>query len=395
MQPLSVETAKQVIRGLDAICQVRPTAELLKDLSACYFTLGDVEKSLPLAEAAWRKNKQADIGMNLALVLKELGRHKESTQVVEQAYWLDPGDMYVRMGYGEALLKAGLWKQAWSIYDNCRPSQQGAAHHLLLPRAVQEWNGEPLPDGHELLVINEGGAGDRLSYPRWLPELDKKGVNWKFYPYAELFSFFERVFPREKLVADGEQINATHWCTAFSLPAKLDIGPHEVPDPLPITAKPESVEKYKMTRIGLPIVGLCYAAREDHQGGRKFRSLSEGQAMRLVCMTGDKIQWVNLQHGENLPYPVSNLPFHTWDDTAGLIANLDAVVTVDTSILHLAGAMGKPVACLLAGNSCWKYLRTGKKLKWYPSATFYRNETRGFEGAISELISAIRNGSAW
>jgi len=91
-----------------------------------------------------------------------------------------------------------------------------------LPQNVQEWMGEKLPEGHVLLVINEGGTGDRISYARWLPELTKLGINWRFYPYGELFPFFERIFLGEKLVADGQdmQPNPTHWCTTFSLPAK-------------------------------------------------------------------------------------------------------------------------------------------------------------------------------
>jgi tetratricopeptide (TPR) repeat protein len=395
MIPLPQEHAARRVAELEALCQARPTSTMLGDLAGCYFTIGETEKALPLAEAAWAKNRHHLIGMNLALILKDLGRHDEAFQAVQEAYWINSDDSYIKLGYGEALLKAGFWKQAWPIYDNARLTQQGAAHHLLLPRTVKEWNGETLADGDELLVINEGGTGDRLSYARWLPELSKRGIRWKFYPYDEVFSFFERIFPRENLTKDGEQNNPTHWCTTFSLPAKLDVCPNEVPPPLSFTALPEAVEKYKMSRVGLPIVGLCYDAKEDHQGGRKFRSLTEGQAMRLVCMTADKVQWVSLQHGKPMPFPVSNIPFQTWEDTAGLITNLDAVVTVDTAVMHLAGGLNKPMAVLLAGNSCWKFLRKGKKLPLYPSATFYRNPGRGFEDAITELISALRNGSAF
>ena len=119
--------------------------------------------------------------------------------------------------------------------------------------------------------------------------------------------------------------------------------------------------------------------------------------MRLVCMTGDRIHWVSLQHGKTMPYPVMNLPAiaegkATWEDTAGLIRNLDAVVSVDTSIMHLAGAMRKPLYVPLSGNSCWKFLKTGTKCVWYPTARLIRNQGRGFENAVDQLIGAIRNG---
>jgi hypothetical protein len=386
------------IPELEQVCKLRPTSTMYANLAACYFTVDQPERALPLAQMAWEKNKRSDIGMNLALILKDLGRHDESFHVLEEAYWLNPDDFYIRLGYGEALLKAGHWKQAWPIYDNARPTQAGAAHDLRLPSGVREWNGGPLPEGHVLLVINEGGSGDRLSYARWLPELTKRGINWVFYPYDALYSFFARIFPAEKIIKDGTDIlpAPTHWTTTFALPTKLNIGPNEVPPPLPFTALPEKIEKYKMSRPDdKPIVGICYAAAEAFQGDRKVRSLSEGQAMRLVCMTGADAHWINLQFEKPMPYPVTNLNFKTWEDTAGLIMNLDAVVTVDTGVMHLAGSLGKPMAVILSGNSCWKFLRKGKKLPMYPTATFYRNEGRGMEEAVTELTAAIRAGTAW
>lgn len=398
MDVMSKDYARQRIPELEAICNARPTPMLVADLAGCYFTNDQPEKALPLAQRVAMVRKDPGVLMNLALILKDLGRHEESFKAVQEAYWLNSDDFYIRLGYSEALLKAGFWKQAWPLYDNARPTQFGAACDLRLPHSVKEWDGNELPEGHTLLVINEGGTGDRLSYARWLPELTKRGINWKFYPYGALFSFFERIFPRDRLIADGENLapDPTHWATTFSLPAKLNIGPSEVPPPLQFKASEESIEKYKLSRPdGLPIVGLCYEAAEAFQGGRRVRSMSEGQALRLVCQTGDKVHWISLQHDKTMPYPVSNVPFKTWEDTAGLMHNLDAVVTVDTGVMHLAGGLNKPMAVPLSGNSCWKFLKKGKKLNLYPSATFYRNEGRGFEEAINELVAAIRNGSAW
>lgn len=396
MEVMQRSYAEQRVKELESICEVRPNSLLLADLAACYFTLDQPERALPLAQQAWEKNRNSGIGMNLGLILKDLGKHDESLKVLEETYALNSDDFYVRLGYSEGLLKAGFWKQAWPLYDNARPTQQGAALDLRLPRSVREWNGEKLPDGHTLLVINEGGTGDRISYARWLPELTKRGINWKFYPYTELFPFFARVLPADRLVADGTEAVPTHWTTSFALPAKLNASPTEVPPPLKLVATEENIVKYRMARPdNLPVIGICYEAAEKFQGDRKVRSMSEGQALRLVCMTGDRAHWVNLQHGKPMPHPVVNIPFQTWEDTAGLIMNLDAVVTVDTGVMHLAGALGKPMAVPLSGNSCWKFLRKGSKLNLYPTATFYRNPGRGFEDAISQLISAIRAGNAW
>lgn len=391
MVPLEKSEARSRIKELEAMCATRPSSLMVADLAACYFTNDDPARALPLALMAWEKNRHAGIGMNLALILKDLGRHDEALKIMEEAFIINSDDPYLQLGYAEGMLKAGHWKAAWPLYDNARPTQQGAALELKLPAAVREWSGGPLPPSATLLVINEGGIGDRISYARYLPLLTRLGINWKFYPYAELFPFFERIFGRDKLIADGDHMNPTHWTTTFSLPAKLNVGPTEVPTPLPLWATEDKVEKYAFLHdVPKPKIGICYKAAELFQGGRTVRSLSEGQAMRLVVMTAGLVNWVSLQFGERMPFPVANVAIDDWQDTAGLISNLDAVVTVDTGVMHLAGALGAKMHVLLAGNSCWKFLRSGKKLNLYPRATFHRNPDHGFETAINSVIESIR-----
>lgn len=395
MPVMSVEYAQKRIKELHKEAEIKLLDPMsMADLGGCYFTLGMVSESLMLTKRASEIKKDSGILMNLGLVHKDLGQHVESLRCIEEAYWLNPDDMYIRLGYAEALLRAGFWKQAWNIYQNARPTQQGAHDDLALPTQVKEWKcGEQLSSTDKLIIINEGGTGDRLSYARWLPELTKRGIDWVFYPYSELFPFFERLFPREKLLKDGDNITATHWTTTFALPAALNVSPTEIPEPLPFTALPEKIEKYKITKTdNLPVVGICYQAAEMFQGGRRVRSMSEGQAMRLVSMTGDIVHWISLQFGTKMPYPVANFQLENWEDTAGLLANLDGVLTVDTGVMHLAGAMRKPIATVLSGNSCWKFLVKGKQCPWYPTAKLFRNETEGVENSINQVITEIRAG---
>lgn len=394
MDVMSKEYATRRIPELEQLWETRRSPAALADLAGCYFTLDQPERAISLIEHVWETHKDPSVAMNMAVILKDLARHEESFRVIEQAYWQNPDDFYIRLGYSEAMLRAGFWKQAWPTYDNARPTQQAAAADLRIPASCIEWKSEPLPKDHLLLVINEGGAGDRMSYARWLPKLTEWGINWIFFPYAELFSMFEKILPRERLVKDGDDIEPTHWTTTFALPARFNVGPNEIPPPLDFTAAAdkEHIDKYKIPRPdNLPVFGICYDAAEKYQGDRKVRSLSEGQAMRLVCMTGNSAHWVNLQHGRPMPFPVSNIPFETWEDTAGLIHNLDAVVSVDTSVMHLAGAMRKPLATILSGNSCWKFLSKGSQCKWYPTSTLFRNHNvRGMENSVNDLIVAIR-----
>ena len=241
-----IETAKNMLPELQELLRTRPDVKTLANLAACYYTLGQPEKAYPYAKKAFEMVPNGQLGVNFGIILKNLGLHDQSLLSVQEAYLYSPDDYYARMAYGEGLLRAGLWKQAWPYYDNARPTQQGAAAHVGLPHEVKEWNGEPLPEGHNLLVINEGGMGDRFNYARWLPVLTNMGINWKFYPYDDTYSFYERIFPKEKLIHDGEEMepSPTHWTTPFSIPAKLGVTPLEIPQPLRYTALPEKIEKF-------------------------------------------------------------------------------------------------------------------------------------------------------
>jgi len=151
------------------------------------------------------------------------------------------------------------------------------------------------------------------------------------------------------------------------------------------------IGKYKFDRLNpIPLVGFCYQAAEMHQGGRRVRSLSEGQAVRAIVQTADRVQYISLNHSCPLPYPVITTPFASWEETAGLIHNLDAVVTVDTSILWLASAMRKPVALLASGNSDWKILRKSNKFLWGDNVRIFQNEGHGLENAIDQYVAALR-----
>ena len=393
MESMSVAQSKQEIRGYESLVSTRPTPENIGNLAARYFTVDETEKAYPLARWAFESDPtNLFLGINLAMILKDLGRHEESADVIYRVYHEHPEDFYARLAYAEALLKAGFWSKAWPIYDNARPTQQGAAQSIAIPLGVREWQDEIIQPGEKLLIINEGGTGDRFTYPRWIHKLTEMGIDWYFYCHEELYSIYARIFPKERLIKEGTDVVMNYWTTAFALPARLNATPNTVPEPLLITPDPEIRKNLVINtpKDGIPTVGICWSAAERFQGDRKIRSLTEGQMMRLVTSTAYRVRWVSLQFGVKAPYPISNLPINSWEETIAIIDQLDGVVTVDTGVMHLAGAMRKPMSVLLSGNSCWKFLKTGEKCVFFPTAKLYRNEGYGFDNAIDKLVADIR-----
>lgn len=411
---MTMQAAREQVRGLEEAMRVAPRSDLCAQLAGCYAMLGQRANAVRLYEAAWETFRTPEVAMSFASTLRELGRQDEAARFTEYAYCTMPESAYARLMHGETLLRAGLWKQAWALYDTGRPTKRGERLRLGLPGHCREWDGRALRQDEFLFVLMEGGAGDRLNYARWLAVLGDRAPYWKVYCYEAQAGFFLRWLGRARVVLDGEPMpefetaTRTWWTTVFALPANFAVGPNDVPqwgDLQWLVASGELKEKYKCERPadGLPLVGLCWEAGEaspiGDPEGLKVRSLTDAQAMRLVCATADRVHWVGVQHGKKLGWPADSFEFETWEDTAGLLENLDALLTVDTGTLHLAGALRKPLGILLGSNSDWKFLAKGK-CPFYRSAQLYRNGPPrdsgqaggGFENAVNLAIAAIRSG---
>ena len=401
---LSVENAKKSLKKLEATNALRPNAHNALNLACVYFTLGEGAKALHAAnqvcETIEPLNGQippqlkATVFFNRGMFLRGFGRFEEAQKDIELAWSLDKTSAYIGMAQAEEHLRNGEWADGWKLHNRVRGTCDGAALACGLSESCQFWDGLEHPA--HLLVINEGGAGDRINYTRWLPELTKRNINWSFFCFDELKPFYDRLpwIGPERTIGESDKTEfsppPSHWTTTFALAGPLGITPATIPAyPTPYTPPPNDFQLKK--HDDLPVIGLCWNANELFQGGLKVRSLTEGQAMRLVCMTADKIHWVNVQHGHKMPYPVQNFPFHSWEDTSILLNQLDGLATVDCGTLWLSLAMEKQTAVVLTSSEDWKFSSNrGKCAKLYhngPSETVFDAEK-----AIDQLVADIRSG---
>jgi len=395
--PMTVEQAKASVRRLEEICAIRPTVANLINLANCYFILGDLEAALPIIETAFQKDPHNIIvAVNMGIMWRDFGNHEGADKIFEMAYKeLDPDDQLAKLGYSESLLRRGRWEEAWPIYNSCRASKEEVAVEAGIPLHVKEWDGKKTV--RKLAVIDEGGIGDSITYSRYLHKLTELGIDWVYLPFPELRGFYERAswIGQRRLVTTGVNMNVSHWTTTQSLPGNLNSTPSTVPGyPEPLKALSEFVRKHKMGQMKTkPVLGLVWSGAELRNGGRKIHSMTEGQAMRLVCKTDHLVDWVNLQHDViRMPDPVINRKFSSWEELAGLIVNMDAVVSVETGPMCMAHALGKELLIVLSANSDWKFLESGES-PFYPGARIFRNSGvgGGIEKAIDQTIEHILN----
>jgi tetratricopeptide (TPR) repeat protein len=334
------------------------------------------------AEAAYRalisREEHADALCNLGLILKDRGEFAEAEALLKRAVVAAPqsrtpvynlGNLYqqtrrleeavpcfrtaialgaggpARLNLGNTLLALGQFDEGWAMYDERPEHANSQAHKLGFP----EWKGEPLAD-KRLFIWPEQGFGDQILAARFIPLLEAAHVTFVCSPeLAELFAQLPAtIIPRR---GDIPVEPHDYWTIPLCLPRWV----RRIPREPYLTAAPRDAGG----RIGIAWKGN---ARPD-----PLRSLDDAAAARLRSLPGA----VSL-HPEDSGA-------RSFNETAQLIAGLDEVITIDTSVAHLAGALGKPTTVLLHHHSSdwrWRADENGQSF-WYPNARVVRQPTPG------------------
>lgn len=275
---------------------------------------------------------------------------------------LIPDHPDVRYELARALIAQGKFAEGWPLFEDRATRRSTAAQGLPFP----EWRGEPLA-GKRLLVWREQGFGDQIQMARFLPALGADSIVYAGLPPLD------RLFRQLPLdyVAVGPGVNSLpacdYWTLPFSLPARVGLTPEAMPSAAYLQGSPRAVGGR---------IGLAWQGNPLPDPGR---SLSSEAAARLLARPGV----MSLQ-----PEDSGAADFQ---DTADLIAGLDLVISVDTSVAHLAGAMGKPVWLLLpATREDFRWMTGGAASPWYPTMRIFRQPRPGdWNALVDEVLGSL------
>lgn len=314
------------------------------------------------AEALYRRNAawkpQWTLG-NLGVILRTTGRLEEAEAVLRAALAAEPTQATVRHTLGMTLLQEGKWAEGWALYEARRELLP-----LPAPPPLPEWRGESLA-GKRLLVVGEQGLGDQIMLSRFLPLIEADEVALACSrPLVRLLSALPvKVFNPETW--DG--VAADCWTYMASVPRWLELGPQDAPAPfLPCPPRPSA-------GTGLMLQG------EPSNTANLYR-LPGPAVAEAIRGLGD---FVDLS-----PEATGAADFA---QTAAIVAGLERVVTVDTSVAHLAGAMGKPCWVLASRPMMDWYLNwSGEGCVWYPSYRILRQPSPGdWAGVVARLAAML------
>ncbi len=382
---------------------------------------GDIAAAIPHIRRAVELDPVPALGWaNLGMLLKIEGQFQAALDAYAEALRRAPDDPRIRVNRVVALLQAGRFAEAWPDHD-WRFDLAGAAF-LPRDRRLPALTGGPDLAGKTVLVTHEAGFGDTLQFCRYVPLLARRGARVVLSVPAGLQRLLRGLAGVAELVPTGAPLPEFDWhCPMMSLPAVFGTTLETIPAIVPyLSADPALVEAWRarLPDGGALRVGLVWAgqARPWLPGfatvdGR--RSMDPALLAPFGSVAG--VRFVSLQAyapgvmagagrpptafgdtGVDPDRAEATQPLALHDpmpdvtdfaDTAAIIANLDLVIGVDTSVIHLAGALGKPVYLLDRYDNCWRWLSGREDSPWYPTLRVFRQTRIGEWGPVVDAAA--------
>ena len=335
---------------------------------------------------------QAPALLSLGSLLASHGRIAESIRVLRRALHIAPGLPALHTALSQPLLASGDYAAGWQEYE----WRRHVANFPLLPGP--EWRGEPI-EGRTILVHTEQGLGDCLMLARYLPLLAQRAGRVVLACERPLMRLL-RDLPGLASVAEVRQPSLPDhdcWVLLGSLPMLFGTRPDSIPSPGGYLTAPaaRSAAWAKLLPPGRKI-GLVWGGNPD-QPEDKRRSMSFQTLLPLLDVPG--VTFVSLQVGKRrseLAGHKSVIDVADWltdfAETAAVIDNLDLVITVCTSVAHLAGALGAPTWVMLSRAPDWRWMLGREDSPWYASARLFRQERAGdWDPVIAQVAAALRS----
>lgn len=380
------------------------------DYAKAYNNLGNALAHLGRMEEAQTAYRVAqalapaaeEILLNTGTLAARCGLDGEAEAHCRRALGVNPAFPEAHTELGMLLLAQGKMRDGFAEYEwRCRERVwQDQAPRL----PGRPWNGEPLA-GRTLLLHAEQGFGDTIQFCRFAPQLRQRGARVLLLCPKPLLRLMGSLHGIDGIVSDGDPSPAADFTLPLlSVPRALGVTletipanvPYLSPDPAAAEAWNRRLRSHDGLKVGLVWAGA--ARRHDIAASLvdRRRSLDLTQLHPLAGLAG--VRFFSLQMGEaaeqSAAWPkASDLIDVTGEltdfaDTAALVANLDLIISVDTAVAHLAGALDRPVWLLSRFDGCWRWLRDRTDSPWYPSLRIFRQQKPGDWAPVIRRITA-------
>lgn len=404
-----LDRLEEAVASFDQALAARPAyaaahvnrGNALKNLGRTALALASYERALELDPT------DAEIHCNRGTLLYEDIQPEAAVASFERALALRPDFAGAFQNRGYAFLLAGNFAAGWADHEwrwqNYAAPLARSRRNFVQPL----WLGEHALAHKRILLHAEQGLGDTLQFCRYARLVADRGAAVILEVPAALAALLRNLAGVTQLVAAGDELPPFDLhCPLMSLPLAFGTTVSTIPAPVPYLQADPGKQRFWQQRLGEHRrlrVGLVWSGgfRPDQPelwyiNRRRNISLSE-----LALLRHPDIEFYSLQKGEPAESELAQLIAANWDgphlhdftaefrdfaDTAALLANLDLLVSVDTSVAHLAGALGKPVWVMNRFDTCWRWLLKRTDSPWYPSARLYRQARPGnWRGVVQNI----------
>ncbi|RDU96158.1 tetratricopeptide repeat protein [Trinickia dinghuensis] len=329
------------------------------------------------------KPNSAIVYVNLGVALRDQHRFDEALRVFKKAIEIDPNHAGARTNRSHTNLLLGHYEHGWREYE-WRWRDGGMRHDF----GDNLWLGDKPIEGKTLLVHSEQGFGDTLQFVRYVAWLADKGARVVLRVQDPLLPLIQGFPGADVVIGTHHSVPAFDYhCPLMSLPHALKAHARPIPADSYLFADPALRVQWQ-ARLGdagvRPRIGVAWSGSRTHANDRRFRSVMLAEWASLFEVDAQFVSLVKdvREHDRETLGSLTALhdvsdALDTFADTAGLMAELDLVICIDTAVAHLAGALGKPVWVLLPYSPDWRWLLNRTDSPWYPSARLFRQPTRG------------------
>jgi tetratricopeptide (TPR) repeat protein len=370
---------------LDKAIEIQPGfAEAHNNRGNALFALRRLEEAVAaFGQAISLRPNYAEAYNNLGFALVALRRCEEALNAYERALELAPNYARAKLNKGLCHLLMGDYAQGWPLYEYRWADQQRKQKRDF---AKPLWLGQEPLAGKSILLHAEQGLGDSIQFCRYVPMLAKLGARVIAEIPASLHTLFKSLTDSIELREEGDPLPSFDvHCPLASLPLAFAIETQSIPKAIPyLAAPPEKILAWESSlglHAGRPRIGIVWAGSQTdpHRAIAPELLLSRipAPAMAVAVQKELDSETALRLHRECPELLLCGDSLGDFADTAALLKNLDLLITIDTSVAHLAGALGIRAWVLLHSGSDWRWAINGQTSLWYPSLRLFRQVQAG------------------
>lgn len=354
------------------------------------------EKAIKLCEKVLLIDSENSIAINnIGSALVELNRRNEALTQFKRAIGITPDAQYALLNASFCYLALGDYQNGLPLYE-WRWQGDLLKSKFYIPRPM--WSGQESLVGKTIFLYGEQGYGDSFQFARYIALVERLGANILLGVNDAIQPLFKRSFPYVELTDKTRPLPALdYYCPLGSLPLAFGTTIDTIPIDIPyLIADGKLVKKWqKKIPNKKPRIGIVWRGNPNNPVESK-RALPVSLLMALANADVTLISLkIDVNEDEQLILDQHNVmcidhQINDFDDTAAIIENLDLVISTDTSVAHLAGALGKPVWMLLAFSADWRWHLNRSDSPWYPSARLFRQPSMGdWDSVIKNVKKSV------